>query len=62
MDAVFDNLDAYRQGFVTTLELSVLSSVLALLLGTVLAAMRVSRSRPSAPRARPTSSWCATRR
>ena len=42
MDAVFDNLDAYRQGFVTTLELSVLSSVLALLLGTVLAAMRVS--------------------
>ena len=42
MDAVFDNLDAYRQGFVTTLELSVLSSVLALLLGTLLAAMRVS--------------------
>jgi glutamate transport system permease protein len=42
VDAVFDNLDAYRQGFVTTLELSVLSSVLALLLGTVLAAMRVS--------------------
>ena len=42
MDAVFDNLDAYRQGFVTTLELSVLSSVLALLLGTVLEAMRVS--------------------
>ena len=42
MDAVFDNLDAYRQGFVTTLELSVLASVLALLLGTVLAAMRVS--------------------
>lgn len=42
MDAVLDNLDAYRQGFVTTLELSVLASVLALLLGTVLAAMRVS--------------------
>ena len=42
MDAVFDNLDAYRQGFVTTLELSVLASVLALALGTVLAAMRVS--------------------
>jgi glutamate transport system permease protein len=42
MDAVLDNLDAYRQGFVTTLELSVLSSVLALALGTVLAAMRVS--------------------
>jgi glutamate transport system permease protein len=42
VDAVLDNLDAYREGFVTTLELSVLSSLLALLLGTVLAAMRVS--------------------
>ena len=42
MDAVLDNLDAYREGFVTTLELSALSSVLALLLGTLLAAMRVS--------------------
>ena len=42
MDAVLDNLDTYRQGFVTTLELSVLASALALLLGTVLAAMRVS--------------------
>jgi glutamate transport system permease protein len=42
VDAVLDNLDAYRQGFVTTLELSVLASVLALLGGTVLAAMRVS--------------------
>jgi len=42
VDAVLDNLDAYRQGFVTTLELSVLASVLALVLGTVLAAMRVS--------------------
>jgi glutamate transport system permease protein len=42
VDAVLDNLDAYRQGFVTTLELSVLASALALVLGTVLAAMRVS--------------------
>ena len=42
MDAVWDNLDAYREGFVTTLELSVLSSALALVLGTLLAAMRVS--------------------
>jgi glutamate transport system permease protein len=42
VDAVLDNLDAYREGFVTTLELSVLSSALALLLGTLLAAMRVS--------------------
>jgi glutamate transport system permease protein len=42
VDAVLDNLDAYRRGFVTTLELSVLASLLALVLGTVLAAMRVS--------------------
>jgi glutamate transport system permease protein len=42
VDAVLDNLDAYREGFVTTLEVSALSSVLALLLGTLLAAMRVS--------------------
>ena len=42
MDAVLDNLAAYREGFVTTLELSLLSSALALVLGTLLAAMRVS--------------------
>ena len=42
MDAVVDNLDAFRQGFVTTLALTVVSTVLALALGTLLAAMRVS--------------------
>jgi glutamate transport system permease protein len=42
MDVIVDNLDAYRQGFVTTLTLAVLASVLALVLGTLLAAMRVS--------------------
>jgi glutamate transport system permease protein len=42
VDAVLNNLDTYREGFVTTLELSVLSSVLALVGGTLLAAMRVS--------------------
>jgi len=42
MDAVADSLDAYRQGFVTTLALTALASVLALTLGTLLAAMRVS--------------------
>lgn len=42
MDAIADNLDAYQQGFLTTLELTLLSSVLALVLGTVLAGMRVS--------------------
>jgi ABC-type amino acid transport system permease subunit len=40
MDAVVDNLDAYRQGFVTTLALTALSSVLALALGTLLAERR----------------------
>jgi glutamate transport system permease protein len=42
MDAVLENLDAYRQGLLTTLALTVLASVLALALGTLLAAMRVS--------------------
>jgi glutamate transport system permease protein len=42
VDAILDNLDAYRQGFVTTLTLTVVSTVLALALGTLLAAMRVS--------------------
>ena len=42
MDAVLDNLDTFRQGFATTLALTVVSTVLALALGTLLAAMRVS--------------------
>jgi glutamate transport system permease protein len=42
MDAVLDNLDAFREGFLTTLALAVVSSLLALVLGTLLAAMRVS--------------------
>jgi glutamate transport system permease protein len=42
MDAIVDNLGAYRQGFVTTLALTLLASALALVLGTLLAAMRVS--------------------
>jgi glutamate transport system permease protein len=42
VDAVLDNLTLYRQGFLTTLALTALSSALALALGTLLAAMRVS--------------------
>jgi glutamate transport system permease protein len=42
VDAVIDNLDAYRQGFLTTLALTVLASALALAVGTLLATMRVS--------------------
>jgi glutamate transport system permease protein len=42
MRAILDNLDLYRQGFVATLALAALSSALALVLGTLMAAMRVS--------------------
>jgi glutamate transport system permease protein len=42
VDAVLDNLDVYREGFVTTLALTVVATLLALALGTLLAAMRVS--------------------
>jgi glutamate transport system permease protein len=42
VDAVLDNLDLYVDGFVKTLQLSVLGAIGALLLGTLLAAMRVS--------------------
>jgi glutamate transport system permease protein len=42
VDAVLDNLDLFWQGFLTTLALAVISSALALVIGTVLAAMRVS--------------------
>jgi glutamate transport system permease protein len=46
VDAVFDNLDAFVAGFRTTLWLSVVSFALSMLLGTVVATMRVS---PVAP-------------
>ncbi len=42
MDAVLGNLGAYGEGFVRTLSLTLVSGVLAMLLGTVLAAMRVA--------------------
>jgi glutamate transport system permease protein len=42
VDVVVDNLATFRQGFVNTLALTVVSAALALLLGTLLAAMRVS--------------------
>ena len=46
MDVVVDNLDAFLDGFLGTLKLTAVSGVLALLLGIVLAAMRVA---PAAP-------------
>lgn len=42
MDAVLDNLDVFVQGFRTTVSLTLLAAVGALLLGTLIAAMRVS--------------------
>lgn len=42
MDVVFDNFDVFVDGFRTTVSLTLLSAVGALLLGTLLAAMRVS--------------------
>ena len=42
MDAVLDNLDVYLDGFTTTISLTLVAALGALVLGTVVAAMRVS--------------------
>ena len=42
MDAVFDNLDVFLAGFRTTVSLTLLAALGALVLGTLVAAMRVS--------------------
>lgn len=46
MDVVFANLPLIGQGLLTTLALTLISAVLAMVLGTLLAAMRVSPARP----------------
>lgn len=46
MGAVLDNLHLYLEGFRTTLALTLISGAAALLLGTLLAALRVSPVRP----------------
>lgn len=46
MRVVLDNLSLYAQGFGRTLALALISGVLALLIGTVLAGMRVSPAPP----------------
>jgi glutamate transport system permease protein len=46
LDVVFDNLDTYSSGLWVTIQLTALSFLLALLVGTVVATMRVS---PAAP-------------
>ena len=42
MDAVLDNLDVFVRGFTTTITLTLVAAVVALVLGTAIAAMRVS--------------------
>jgi len=42
VDVVFDNLDVFVEGFTATLSLTLLAAVGALILGTLIAAMRVS--------------------
>ncbi len=42
MDAVLDNLDLYVDGFTTTVQLTLAAAAVALVLGTIVAAMRVS--------------------
>jgi len=42
MDAIFESLPQYWDGFLRTLFLAVVSGVIALIIGTLLAAMRVS--------------------
>ena len=42
MDTVLDNLDVFVEGFTATLSLTALAAIGALLLGTLIAAMRVS--------------------
>jgi len=46
MEAVLSNLPLYLEGFRTTLELTAISALVALVLGTVLAALRVSPVTP----------------
>lgn len=46
MDAITENLDLFRRGFTTTLSLTLLSAAIALVLGTVLGAFRVSPTPP----------------
>jgi glutamate transport system permease protein len=46
VDAVFGNLDLYLEGFLATVTLTLISAALAIIVGTVLAGMRVSPAPP----------------
>lgn len=53
MNVLFDNWDTYWEGFLGTLKLTVVASALALVLGVLVAACRVSPSPPCGCSARP---------
>ena len=61
-DHVWENRDLIVEGFAVTLRLFAVSGLLALIFGTLLAVMRVGRSRRCGGRGRSTSPWSATRR
>lgn len=42
MNVIIDNLDRYASGFVVTLQLLIVSAIAALIIGTIIAAMRIS--------------------
>lgn len=42
MNVIFDNLDRYGSGFLVTLQLLLVSGIAALIIGTLIAAMRIS--------------------
>jgi glutamate transport system permease protein len=47
VDAVFDNVDAFTSGWLTTIQLAVLSFLFAMAIGLLIAAMRVSPFAPA---------------
>jgi glutamate transport system permease protein len=60
VDAVLDNLDVYVDGFWITVQLAVLSFVAAMVLGAVVATMRVSPVAPArAAGAAYVGPWCS---
>jgi glutamate transport system permease protein len=61
VSTLLDNWDLFQRGFITTLQLLLLSGVLSVVLGTFLAALRVSPVPRCARPAPATSPCCGTR-
>ena len=62
MDVIIDNLPTYLSGFGTTILLLVVSGLAALVIGTIVAAMRISPVATLRPWRRSTRRSCATPR